>query len=283
MLEAASSSTHKSDDFTQIWCARTHVTTMQYLLILLAWRGIGDRCRGRGALLSLPWCLPFRLGMHSYNSVTSHFSTRRVVVLLTLIAVVLVGLFGMSVSAAQDAATDVEVTDPPVTVASLDGPSSEVAELVLQLEERDQRIKALHEQLAFLQQAALSSEQQIDVHRDTFFDEQREVRFGEPFQERAMSEWRIGYVLGGGQNLRSFESIILPCESGGEPDPDEAVSSTDDWGRAQINRPTWSKRFTELTGARFEDQINHPILNGFMAAHVESEQGLNAWTCWRKR
>jgi hypothetical protein len=221
--------------------------------------------------------------MHSYNSVTSILSTRRVVVLLMLIAILLVSVFGMSVSAAQDVGAEVGISGQPEVAAPVGAPSSEVAELVLQLEERDQRISVLHEQLAFVMQAALSSEQQVDVQRDTFMDDQRELRFGQPFQEQSMSEWRIGYALGGGQNLAAFESTILPCESGGEADPDDAVGPTDDWGRAQINRPTWSKRFTELTGARFEDQISNPILNGFMTAHVESEQGLNAWTCWRKR
>lgn len=219
--------------------------------------------------------LPFGPVMKSYDSVTSH---RRLVVLAGLLALAFVTLFGMSISAAQDAEANV-----PAVAASSSGPSDEVAELVLQLEERDARISVLQQQLAFLQQAVLSSDQRVDEQQDTFLDEQRELRFSEPHQLESMKQWRIGYSLGGGQNLRAFESTILPCESGGEADPDEAVGPTDDWGRAQINRPTWSTRFAELTGARFEDNIDNPILNGFMAAHVETEQGLNAWTCWRKR
>ncbi|MGI9605901.1 MAG: hypothetical protein ACR2P0_07150, partial [Acidimicrobiales bacterium] len=78
---------------------------------------------------------------------------------------------------------------------------------------------------------------------------------------------------------------ILPCESGGEPDPDAAVGPTDDWGRAQINRPTWARRFAELTGRDFVEWVREPFLNGYMSAVVEDEHssGLNAWTCWRKR
>lgn len=234
--------------------------------------------------------LTFRPDMKSYNSVTSQ---RRSVVLAILAATALVTIFGMSISGAQDLEPEVievvevveapPVVEEPAVVEAAAPPAPEVAELILQLEERDARIAVLHEQLIFLQQAALSSELQADAERDTFLEEQQDLRVTEQFQEQAMAEWRMGYSLAGGKNLRSFETIILPCESGGEADPDAAVGPTDDWGRAQINRPTWSVRFTELTGASFEENIGTPILNGYMAAHVESEQGLSAWTCWRKR
>ena len=198
--------------------------------------------------------------------------------LAMVIAVLLVTLIGMANSAAQDGEPQlVVVEDSPTSLAP------EIEELVRQVEERDVQIAVLHEQVAFLQQAALSSDLRADEHQDTLLQEQRDLRFSQPHQTRSMNEWRIGYSIGGGQNLRAFETVILPCESGGEPDPDAAVGPTDDWGRAQINRPTWAARFRELTGAAFEDHIDAPILNGFMAAHVETEQGLSAWTCWRKR
>ena len=213
--------------------------------------------------------------MHSYNSVTS---TRRLIMLAMVSALLLVTLIGMANSAAQDGEPQlVVVEDSPTSL------SPEIEELVRQVEERDVQIAVLHEQVAFLQQAALSSDLRADEHQDTLLQEQRDLRFSQPHQTRSMNEWRIGYSIGGGQNLRAFETVILPCESGGEPDPDAAVGPTDDWGRAQINRPTWAARFRELTGAAFEDHIDAPILNGFMAAHVETEQGLSAWTCWRKR
>ncbi len=210
--------------------------------------------------------------MNSYNSVTSR---RRSVVFATLAATALVTIFGMSISGAQEV--------EPAAIEQAAAPSAEVTNLVLQLEQRDARIAVLHEQLVFLQQSALSSEQRAHTQQDTFLDEQVDLRTSGSFQAQAMADWRMGYTLAGGTNLQAFESIILPCESGGEADPDAAVGPTDDWGRAQINRPTWSARFTELTGASFEENIDEPILNGFMAAHVESEQGLSAWTCWRKR
>lgn len=99
------------------------------------------------------------------------------------------------------------------------------------------------------------------------------------------SQWQAGYQLGGGQNLAAFENVILPCESGGSVTPFEAVSRTNDWGRAQINRPTWEPRFEALTGVEFTTGILDPTLNGYMAAVVEREHstGLSAWTCWRKR
>ena len=219
--------------------------------------------------------------MKSYNSVTSR---RRSVVFATLAATAMVTIFGMSISGAQE--VEPAIVEVPVVVVEeppAAAPAPEVADLILQLEERDARIAVLHEQVVFLQQSVFSSEQRAETHRDTFLEEQQDLRVSESFQEQAMAQWRMGYSLGGGNNLRAFESIILPCESGGEADPDAAVGPTDDWGRAQINRPTWSVRFTELTGASFEENIDNPILNGFIAAHVESEQGLTAWTCWRKR
>ena len=198
--------------------------------------------------------------------------------LAMVIAVLLVTFIGMGNSAAQDGEPQlVVVEDSPTSLAP------EIEELVRQIEERDVQIEVLQEQVAFLQQAALSSDLRADQHQDTLLQEQRQIRFSESYQQRSMNEWAIGYSLGGGQNLTAFETVILPCESGGEADPDAAVGPTDDWGRAQINRPTWANRFRELTGAAFEDHIGKPILNGFMAAHVESEQGLSAWTCWRKR
>lgn len=192
----------------------------------------------------------------------------------------MVTIFGMSISGAQEV-EPVLVASPAAAKAA--APSPEVDALIEQVEERDARIAVLQEQLIFLQQSVISAEQHAHSQRDTFLEGQDEIRASESHQDQAMAEWRMGYSLAGGQNLRAFESIILPCESGGEPDPDAAVGPTDDWGRAQINRPTWSARFTELTGASFEENIDNPILNGFMAAHVESEQGLTAWTCWRKR
>jgi len=161
------------------------------------------------------------------------------------------------------AATTIVVDQVPAA------PSDDVLELLVEIEERDRQIAALEEQLVFLRQAQLS-----ELHANQTSD---------AANEDAMDQWRAGYTLGGGQNLPAFESTILPCESGTQPNPDVAVGRTDDWGRAQINRRTWKARFESLTGADFETGIVDPVLNGYMAAHVEQEQGLKAWTCWRKR
>ena len=99
----------------------------------------------------------------------------------------------------------------------------------------------------------------------------------------AQAAWDAGYTLGGGANLSAFQNIILPCESGGQPNRDSVVGFTDDWGRAQINRPVWNTTFESLTGLSFEENIVRPALNGFMAAHIEQVQGLTAWTCWNRR
>lgn len=164
--------------------------------------------------------------------------------------------------------------------------SSAAAEIGSELAERDAQIKALREQLAFVQQATLMSEARADDQAATISELEGTVLLGGgPSLERQMEEWRIGYFMGGGRNLAAFENTILPCESGTQPNPFTAVSRTDDWGRAQINRRTWAPRFTELTGRQFEDWILDPMLNGYMAGVVENEHfgGLNAWTCWRRR
>jgi len=161
-------------------------------------------------------------------------------------------------------------------------PSDEVLDLIFELEERDRQIAALEEQLAFLRQAQLAA-QATPANETTSFAVGSNGRISDAANEDAMEQWRAGYILGGGQNLPAFENTILPCESGTQPNPDTAVGRTDDWGRAQINRPTWKDRFESLTGADFETHIVDPTLNGYMAAHVELEQGLRAWTCWRKR
>lgn len=101
--------------------------------------------------------------------------------------------------------------------------------------------------------------------------------------------WAAGYVGAGGQHLDRFQTVILPCESGGAPGEEHTVvGPTDDWGRAQINRPVWSDRFEEKFGVDFETHITNPVLNGAMAAVVEQEHhgrtgsGLQAWTCHRR-
>ena len=202
-------------------------------------------------------------------------------VLAALLATI---IFGASASAAQD----VEDTSETVT-ADLSSPvepaapGPEVLELVAEIEARDQQIAVLEEQLAFVRQSQLSSESFVEEQTNQINTLEAAAALSAQDNAAAFAQWSAGYTLGGGSNLSAFENTILPCESGGEPDPDAAVGPTDDWGRAQINRPTWSERFELLTGAEFESNITNPILNGFMAAHVEQEQGLSAWTCWRKR
>lgn len=95
--------------------------------------------------------------------------------------------------------------------------------------------------------------------------------------------WDDGYTQEGGTSLSVFHSTILPCESGGEADPFTAVGPTDDWGRAQVNRPVWKSTFEALYGLDFETGIFDPWYNGRMAAYIEDVQGLTAWTCYRRR
>lgn len=186
-----------------------------------------------------------------------------------------------------------DLADAPVTVevesvveqdsAEPAPPSEEVLELVAEIEARDEQIAALEEQLAVLRQEELTRLVSADEAARGASSFAAHDRLTPDENATAMLQWQAGYELGGGQNFSAFVNTILPCESGTQPNPDIAVGRTDDWGRAQINRPTWKDRFETLTGVEFEQHIVNPVLNGYMAAHVEQEQGLSAWTCWRNR
>lgn len=210
--------------------------------------------------------------MNSYSFFTRRPSVSVLPVLLVIVIATLV--FGISRSSAQTAELATPRFDP-------------TAALEINLALAEARIDALEEQLVISRQASLRSEHRIETQRATILSMQgaRQRSATSLGTDSGFESWKAGYAVGGGRNLAAFENIILPCESGGESNPDAAVGPTDDWGRAQINRPTWGARFEELTGASFEDHITDPVLNGYMAAVVEQEhgRGLNAWTCWRRR
>ncbi len=209
--------------------------------------------------------------------------------------VVIVGVFGASVSAAQtqtnlisadtlgmaqQVPVDGDGAEPTGDDAEWVDSATEVVALEAELDARDEQIATLQEQLVFMQQVLIEVQAHNDLEKDRLV---QSLTLEASSQAESMEQWRMGYAIGGGESLSAFETVILPCESGSEPDPDMAVGPTDDWGRAQINRPTWKDRFESLTGSEFESNITNPMLNGFMAAHVEQEQGLSAWTCWRRR
>ncbi len=241
--------------------------------------------------------------MNSYDSITeaiqkqhqqqeqnvSGSGARSAVVVFAVVAVLVVALFGASVGAAQNEDVELAAVVPSAALALAEDESGvepldpEVVELEGQIDERDEEINTLNGQVAILQQALIGFGSQEEEVLEAVEAPEALDRRGAEFQEQSRELWRMGYSIGGGENFSAFENTILPCESGTQPDPDLAVGRTDDWGRAQINRPTWKARFESLTGANFEENITNPVLNGFMAAHVEQEQGLNAWTCWRLR
>jgi len=242
--------------------------------------------------------------MESYKSVTDSSpddqlrgrnAVRKPVAAGFVIIAVTAILFGVSANAAQaDEATPVIVADEPAAdtqvadeqdlVDDTESTDAQAEAAQAELDARDQQIQTLEEQVGLLQQALIGIGARVD-------DEAAQVaalgtgvdRQSAEFQADSVAQWNMGYAIGGGENLTAFINTILPCESGSQPDPDRAVGPTDDWGRAQINRPTWKERFETLTGANFEENISNPVLNGFIAAHVETEQGLSAWTCWRRR
>jgi len=135
------------------------------------------------------------------------------------IAIAAVVLFGSTRLSAQKAATVQTRSDP-------------VGELNELLAEKDAQIAVLIEQLGFARQAAIRTEERIDVQQDTILEFQEIERRNDDVEVDAFERWQIGYAIGGGENLRAFERVILPCESGGESDPDAAIGPTDDWGRA---------------------------------------------------
>lgn len=217
--------------------------------------------------------------MRSYDLMTSSPWVRPVVRVLAVATIVTV-LFGASRSSAQE-----EIPATVSLAATAPNQYDVIAALEAKLDEKDEQVAALQEQLAIARQASLEREQRIANQRNTILTIRQIDRESQDIVDEGYVKWAVGYRLGGGTNLRSFENVILPCESGGEPDPDVAIGPTDDWGRAQINRPTWSTRFEEVMGVDFETHILDPVFNGYMAAIVEQEhpRGLNAWTCWRRR
>ena len=245
--------------------------------------------------------------MSSYNSVTdtsqeeqlqqepqfSGSALRSAGVVFAMVAVLVAILLGASANAAasDDVAavqavgnlSDVEVAEPVSQQSDVASDASEIPEDGGEVDERDEQIETLSDQVVLLQQALIGFGSQIEDTPEAVEAPEALDRRSAEFQAQSRAQWRMGYTIGGGENFEAFENTILPCESGTQPDPDLAVGRTDDWGRAQINRPVWKARFESLTGATFEDNITNPVLNGFMAAHVEQEQGLTAWTCWRLR
>ena len=247
-------------------------------------------------------CLLFRFVMNSFNSVTPEDETpkRRPVVRIVLAVSAVIAIFGMSVGAAQErdvaiaVAPEAALQVPTLALTDRDsngpreieGPSAEVLGLTEDLEESEQKVEVLEGQLSLLLQSQVATQLSIDAEAAEAAALGQsalvaEGRITDEQNEAALDLWRAGYTLGGGAELANFENIILPCESGNTPNPDTAVGRTDDWGRAQVNRPVWETRFESLTGFDFETGIVNPTLNGFMAAHIEQQQGLVAWTCWR--
>lgn len=238
--------------------------------------------------------------MNSYDSVTDSSQEQqeqqrwrsRPAFFLTVFAVAAVLLFGISASAAQVGRDNIDVLAASAVIPDAVVQEVEVAPTAEELEaealrteigDQDQQIEILEQQVEIVQGALSSVQAEADETQSRLINS---IDLADPNADTeaiAMAQWEMGYSIGGGSQISAFRSTILPCESGNEPDPDTAVGRTDDWGRAQINRPTWKNRFESLTGASFEENITNPVLNGFMAAHVEQEQGLSAWTCWRNR
>ena len=139
--------------------------------------------------------------------------------------------------------------------------------------------------------------EQRDRLRAKFQDAKAQLRlFAGPTLAEQDETWFAGYAHQGGTNPDVFRDTILPCESGTQPDPHAAVGDQSvgtSLGRAQIHRPSWQRAFETGAGIQranftgfglaFDDHITDPWFNGAMAAVIEHEQGLSAWTCYRNR
>lgn len=74
---------------------------------------------------------------------------------------------------------------------------------------------------------------------------------------------------------RAVARCIIQRESGGNP---RAISATQDYGLAQINRSAHKRQFERMYGAPFERKALDPVLNGKYAAYLYSVAG---WSPWR--
>lgn len=269
---------------------------------------LGGFCHGQNVFLFHSLWVYYALAMNSYGSVTSDTlgdgASSGPFLLVGILVALVAALFAVALSVSQASANVGTVLlasatadgQAPAGQSGEDGSAPAVDDEVAEAEESEVEVEAqdeptpaqvietevLRAELASSREQVVALQEQLGILQQTLIGVQAES--DEPVEANSsIARWRIGYSLGGGERLASFENTILPCESGTQPDPDTAVSHTDDWGRAQINRPVWKDRFESLTGVNFEENITDPVLNGFMAAHVEQEQGLTAWTCWRNR
>lgn len=185
-------------------------------------------------------------------------------------------------SGSSDNGASVEVLSNTLTTSN---ESADRIDIDSFLQDRDTAVAELEAQALAVRQAQAAAE--AEQVASLSVGEQAVVLAAElgtaNSEGEAQAAWDVGYALGGGSSLSAFHNTILPCESGSQANRDSVVGATDDWGRAQVNRPVWRTTFESLTGVSFEENIIHPTLNGYMAAYIEEVQGLTAWTCWRNR
>lgn len=112
--------------------------------------------------------------------------------------------------------------------------------------------------------------------------------------------WDRGFIEGGGRDLAVMHRVIA-CESDGVAEgPFNAIGrSSPDWGRAQINSPTWEEEWDRLVPIPFfapgrprptvsspdvggGHGYQDPYWNGWFSAHIQTVQGTSAWVCAKK-
>lgn len=208
------------------------------------------------------------------------------------LATVAVALAAVLVAVLAPAEHPAQMANLSAARADIDVLGAQVAELEAQvenqaaaIERKDTRIQNGIEWRRNLQRQVYGQNRTIDALRLTL-----DAQTGPLTLAQQDQLWLAGYRFAGGKSEAQFISTILPCESGNaRPSEHTAVGRTDDWGRAQINRPVWSTRMERSFGIAFEAAALDPALNGIMAAIVEQEHqgvtgpGLEAWTCWRIR
>jgi len=215
------------------------------------------------------------------------FLNRRFTIRLLLIAGLSLGF--LAALAATTATVDtseivIAATGAPLVVVET-GPTdleraqqaeaSEWAELATAAE---QKIEVLEEVNAQLRQTSIEQEQQIALA--TLRADRAELD-GWTFEMQEQVFWTVFATLAPNADL-DVGARVAQCESGGTISPHDAVSTSKDFGRLQINRKSWLTTFRQMfPGEEFETYVLRPEINARMAAFVWNDSGSwGPWACW---
>ena len=211
---------------------------------------------------------------------------------IAIAAALMVAGFVSAPAQADTSAVGKQVVEP-----SVEQLQQRIEDLTHDLNVERQRTETEAERADIAERQLEQIRDQRDRLRGKFQDAKAQISgFAGPTLAEQDEIWFAGYAHQGGTNANVFRDTILPCESGTQPDPHAAVGDQSvggSLGRAQIHRPSWQRAFETGAGIQradfagfglaFDTHITDPWFNGAMAAVIEQEQGLSAWTCYRDR